>query len=136
MITIRAWTADPTKVPALREAIGREPLVYAEQRMSDAARDVLAERARQVNEEGWTPAHDDQHEAGELAAAAGCYAIWGWGGHAYSTKGDEPNPWPWDRKWWKPSTLRRHCVKAAALLLAEIERIDRAQELPEPQAEK
>ncbi|MDR8400078.1 hypothetical protein NE850_27595 [Paraburkholderia sp. USG1] len=94
--------------------------------MTDAARDVIAERQRQVSAEGWTPEHDDEHEEGELAAAAGCYAIWGWGGHAFSQAGDEPKPWPWNRTWWKPSTLRRHCVKAAALLLAEIERIDRA----------
>lgn len=100
--------------------------VQAEGVQTQAARDVLAERQRQVNAEGWTPEHDDEHEEGELAAAAGCYAIWGWGGHAFSQAGDEPKPWPWNRTWRKPSTLRRHCVKAAALLLAEIERIDRA----------
>lgn len=107
------------------------------QRMSDAARDVLAERARQMNEEGFTPAHDDQYEPGTLATAAGCYGIWGWGDSgAHSTPGDDPKPWPWDRKWWKPSNLRRHCVKGAALYIAEIERIDRAQEPPEAQAGK
>jgi hypothetical protein len=93
--------------------------------LTDAARDVLAERRRQVSDKGMTPAHDDRHDEGELATAAGCYAIWGWGGLAFTKPGDEPKPWPWNRKWWKPSTLRRQCVKAAALLLAEIERIDR-----------
>lgn len=34
--------------------------------------------------------------------------------------------WCWDRSWWKPTTPRRDLVKAAALILAEIERIDRA----------
>jgi hypothetical protein len=34
--------------------------------------------------------------------------------------------WPWDRKWWKPTDRRRDLVKAAALILAEIERLDRA----------
>jgi len=36
--------------------------------------DVQAERQRQVSEEGWTHQHDDGHNAGELAAAAACYA--------------------------------------------------------------
>ena len=34
--------------------------------------------------------------------------------------------WPWDAEWFKPSSSRRDLVKAAALLLAEIERDDRA----------
>jgi hypothetical protein len=37
-----------------------------------------------------------------------------------------PKMWPWARQWWKPTGARRDLVKAAALLLAEIERIDRA----------
>src|SRR6185369_13587313 len=38
--------------------------------MTQAARDVLAERQRQIEKEGWTPEHDDQlHGLGELAAA-------------------------------------------------------------------
>jgi len=40
-----------------------------------AARDVLAERQRQVTAEGWTPEHDDSHKAGSLAAAAACYTF-------------------------------------------------------------
>src|SRR5690606_333611 len=38
-----------------------------------AARDVLAERRRQIEAEGWTPGHDDKHAEG-LACAAACYA--------------------------------------------------------------
>ncbi|USI81344.1 hypothetical protein [Pseudomonas aeruginosa] len=37
-----------------------------------------------------------------------------------------PQAWPWDEQWWKPSTARRDLVKACALALAEIERLDRA----------
>ncbi|MGA4817142.1 hypothetical protein ACPA9J_29995 [Pseudomonas aeruginosa] len=33
--------------------------------------------------------------------------------------------WPWDEQWWKPTTVRRDMVKACALALAEIERLDR-----------
>ena len=97
---------------------------------TQAAYDVLAERRRQVEADGWTPEHDDQHEVGELATAAACYA-----GNAggYVWAGGRPGEvWPWAREWWKPSTPRRDLVKAAALILAEIERLDRAEGGPTP----
>lgn len=34
-------------------------------------------------------------------------------------------PWPWEAQWWKCAHPRRTLVKAAALLIAEIERLDR-----------
>ncbi len=37
--------------------------------------DVQAERRRQVEAEGWTPKHDDEHADGQMAQAAGCYAL-------------------------------------------------------------
>lgn len=94
---------------------------------SKAATDVLAERRRQVEAEGWTPEHDDEHGEGELPAAAASYAIDACGialGHA--SKDHPPSVWPWDRQWWKPQGARRNLVKAGALILAEIERLDRA----------
>ncbi|MBW5284769.1 hypothetical protein [Burkholderia gladioli] len=86
-----------------------------------AARDVLAERARQVSVEGWTPEHDDQYTKGELAQAASLYAV------SDLKRGDPPLMWPWHANWWKPTTPRRNRVKATALMLAEIERLDRAE---------
>lgn len=80
----------------------------------NAARDVLAERERQKAVEGWTPAHDDGHTDNELSRAAACYAI----GNAAL--------WPWSMRWWKPTDRRRDLVKAGALVLAEIERLDRS----------
>ncbi|HFT8621015.1 hypothetical protein [Pseudomonas aeruginosa] len=89
--------------------------------------DVQAERRRQITAEGWTPEHDDEHSHGQMARAAACYALAG---------SSAPNDgtaallvslaWPWDEQWWKPSTARRDLVKACALALAEIERLDRA----------
>ncbi|RUE55755.1 hypothetical protein IPC1236_03625 [Pseudomonas aeruginosa] len=89
--------------------------------------DVQAERRRQITAEGWTPEHDDEHSHGQMARAAACYALAG---------SSAPNDgtaallvslaWPWDEQWWKPSTARRDMVKACALALAEIERLDRA----------
>lgn len=93
--------------------------------------DVQAERRRQVEAEGWTPQHDDEHADGQMAQAAGCYAL-----HAGGIGTDWPDGrqngsalfWPWDKDWWKPTTPRRDLVKACALALAEIERLDRAAE--------
>ncbi|WP_109410372.1 hypothetical protein [Pseudomonas aeruginosa] len=89
--------------------------------------DVQAERRRQVEAEGWTPEHDDEHSHGQMARAAACYALAG---------SSAPNDgtaallvslaWPWDQQWWKPTSARRDLIKAGALILAEIERLDRA----------
>jgi len=86
--------------------------------------DVVAERRRQIQKEGWSPEHDDAYERGEMAGAAACYALTNVGHWAAGPAIDQF--WPWDEAWWKPSGNRRNLVKAAALLLAEIERIDRA----------
>ena len=102
--------------------IGRRPAFVAWN--TQASCDVMAERQRQVNKEGWTPALDDKYMNCELARAAACYAM---ADHAYSV----PYPadaWPWAADWWKPTTYRRNLVKAGALILAEIERLDRAEE--------
>ncbi|POR52808.1 hypothetical protein B0G62_104105 [Paraburkholderia eburnea] len=112
------WT-DVNKIAAdLRALLAAHP---TEQRMSDAARDVLAERARQVSDEGWTPLHDDKYQCFELADAAAAYAM-----HVSGWPEQAQGVWPWDASFWKPTTPRRDLTKAAALILAEIERIDRA----------
>lgn len=85
--------------------------------------DVVAERQRQKTIEGWTPEHDDEHCNGELAMAAVCYIN---ETGTVNRNGGKPWGWPWDASWWKPNARRRNLVKAGALILAEIERIDRA----------
>lgn len=90
----------------------------------EALTDIAVERRRQVEAEGWTPAHDDEHGTGELAAAAAAYAF----SAATSDRFLAADPigfWPWAPEWWKPSSPRRDLVKAGALIVAEIERIDR-----------
>lgn len=87
------------------------------QSLTDALRDVIAERQRQVSVKGWTPEHDDTYTCGELSGVAISYiepmeAVFYW-----------PAEWHDDR--FKPSDERRNLVKATALLLAEIERLDR-----------
>lgn len=87
-----------------------------------AITDVIDERQRQIRVEGWTPEHDDGHSKGELAQAAYCYVD----GYVYGVQpGKAPVYWPWVAEAWKPKDPRRDLVRAAALIVAEIERLDR-----------
>ena len=85
--------------------------------------DVAAERQRQISDEGWSIEYDDSSTSCELAAAAATYAL--------CLKLEQlevcgVTAWPWPAHWWKPTTYRQNLVKAGALILAEIERMDRA----------
>jgi hypothetical protein len=95
-----------------------------------AVRDVIAERRRQVEVECWAPEHDDRHGAHELAEAAACYCL----SSARKPFDYFETMWPWERWWFKVSDPRRDLVKAGALVLAEIERLDRAA-APKPEGE-
>ncbi|RWI96344.1 MAG: hypothetical protein EOR21_08590 [Mesorhizobium sp.] len=97
--------------------------------LSKALLDVMNERDRQWNEENFDPAHDDKYGKGVLAAAGACYALYS---DAYPNAGQPPKEWPWAAGWWKPKDYRRDLVRAAALLIAEIERIDRAEKAAKP----
>ena len=92
--------------------------------ISQAALDIIAERARQISQEGWSPEHDDEHDLFELSRAGAVYAM--------LAAGYRPDNamirrlWPFEDAWLKPSdTRRRDLVKAAACILADIERLDR-----------
>ena len=125
--------ATGTDVPATDIVAALEEL--QERRKSSpataAASDVLAERQRQMAVEGWTPEGDDDHTDGELPRAASCYALMSWreeclsDGEYTASQKAIPHHWPWDPAWWKPTDPRRDLVKAGALILAEIERLDR-----------
>jgi hypothetical protein len=93
---------------------------------------IAAERNRQIEKEGWTEEHDDEHDDGELALAAACYAI----------PDSKRNPnfsinglrfkqdlifylWPFNEASWKPNEDNRirELEKAGALIAAEIDRL-------------
>lgn len=104
--------------------------------LTDAARDVLFEWARQIDGEGFVEEHDDGHATGDLARAAAAYAYFGSLDEATRTS-DRPGSfirflvnelWPasWTN-WWKPKSRRADLVRGAALLIAEIERLDRVE---------
>jgi hypothetical protein len=106
-----------------------EPVARAADEVTDAQRDVIAERARQVAAEGWTPQHDDEHGNGAIALAAAAYAIEAAAladGMVPDATRSPPWCWPWSADGWKSADARRNLVKAGALILAEIERLDRA----------
>ena len=108
-------------------------LAFYERFEGDALRDVAAERQRQIDVEGFRPRSDDAIDAGDLACGAACYAIRAadqLNPYTSSRSKENENPiflWPLNVPF-KTTTPRRDLVKAAALILAEIERIDRAEE--------
>lgn len=86
---------------------------------------IAEERKRQINEEGYSWRHDDEHYAHQLSDAAIVYAA--------------PAPlrykvmdwWPWDKSYFKEDKTFttagriRELVKAGALIAAEIDRLQR-----------
>lgn len=95
---------------------------------------IAKERQRQIDKEGWTADHDDQHELEELAKAAAYYA------YPPSTHPKKINylttfieffAWPvhWDLKWDKKDKHDRikQLIIAGALCAAEIDRFQRKQ---------
>lgn len=87
---------------------------------------IYLERKRQIEEEGYTPKHDNQHNTGNLAHAASAYAS----AELYRRTTSEgfdntPAMWPFEIKYWKPSPEDRvkELTKAGALIAAEIDRL-------------
>ncbi len=101
------------------------------ERMKTGAQLIAIERERQINEEDWDDEHDDEHQDGDLARAAICYAaqdrifIKYQDGHNITFR----DPWPgdWDDEWdkrHKHGPIRR-LVIAGALIAAEIDKMYR-----------
>lgn len=100
---------------------------------SNAARDIAAERERQMAEEGYDAAHDDEHRDGRIVLAAADLLM-----HVYKAalppEGQAVLPDP-DDDWGlaaKHKDARRRLVIAGALIAAEIDRLDRAAAAQEP----
>lgn len=87
---------------------------------------IGAERLRQINSEGYTAAHDDQHQHGELIRAAECYMA---AARVADMTGDgstihPPFKWPWKPSEWKPRKgASENLTIAGALLAAELDRV-------------
>jgi len=91
--------------------------------------DIVAERTRQRSMEGYDDSHDDAHEDFALSSAAIAYlretVARGSGETSFKRP---PEEWPWAPADWKPKDIRRNLVIAAALVVAEIERLDRSED--------
>ncbi|RLZ06831.1 hypothetical protein EAH57_14980 [Acinetobacter sp. 2JN-4] len=102
---------------------------------SKAINDVVAERQRQIQKKGYTPDHDDLYEQNELVRAASEYTNqvigrgWFFERHPALYQSEVASDfWPWDKSYWKPKSPREDLVRATAMLIAEIERLDRKSE--------
>jgi hypothetical protein len=103
--------------------------------IKDGATLIADERKRQVEEEGYTPEHDQGHSEGELGVAGACYALDLAIGpddevaSSFQSHCAEASDqcWPWDPKWWNPtpSDPVRQLAKAGALIAAEIDRLQK-----------
>lgn len=86
-------------------------------------REILRARLRQIQKHGFGPEHDDRYKAGELPLAAATYVMVAvrpqMRVHYRNTL------WPWPDHWLRHESERDSLIKAAAIIIAEIERIDR-----------
>lgn len=101
---------------------------------SPAMRLVLRERVDQVERHGYSPQHDDGHGNGDIGRGAIAYAL---AALAYANDDDaelfvqaERN-WPWDQAGFHPSDEVLCHIKAAAMHIAEADRVIRAKALLE-----
>lgn len=131
------------ELAAIRKMVEKPVIMtFMNYEITGALADVVAERQRQVHTKGYATTHDDLHTHGELARAATCYAYAGslsdilrpnlrvetYQGSPTLTRSLWPPNWGWN--WFKPKSRRADLVRAAALLLAEIERMDRTKAKP------
>jgi hypothetical protein len=95
--------------------------------MKTVIQEIWDERIRQVFDENFSPEWDDEQKNAQLARGAACYAL-GRDDAVIVAMGCDVPVWPWDKEWFKPSDPRRNLIKAGALIVAEIERLDRAEQ--------
>lgn len=122
----------------------RDKLVRASWNLKTGAEMIANERERQVEEEGYDSAHDDddEHTEGEIAMAAACYAA-GDVEEIFTLRKQSngvlfQDPWPWDANSDKRGRHDRieELVKAGALCAAEVDRLKRKGNLERYEVDK
>ena len=96
-----------------------------QQSQSTIIREIAEERLRQIQDDGFRVGNNYRSQDKNLARAAASYCL--------SSAGDEePSVTHWPKTWpfhmYEPSTQRLDLIRAAALILAAIECIDRNDE--------
>jgi len=88
--------------------------------------DALLERIEQIEQYGFDLQHDLGHHPATLALAAQSYLATAIDQlHGKHHHPQQPCPeWPWEREAWRPGTARDNIVKALAIGLAVLDRID------------
>lgn len=81
---------------------------------------IADERVRQIDAEGYRARRDDEYTAEELVRAADCYL------NAAGPSDAMPGSWPWPHHAWNPKDRISNLVRAGALIAAEIDRLQRA----------
>lgn len=95
--------------------------------MEDIYDKIKQERERQIKK-GYDALHDDMHETEDIALGAAVYAIPPYVRTYDLDEADDrpPKLWPFDARDWHPHPEReRELIKAAAMIIAEIERLRR-----------
>ncbi len=87
--------------------------------------DIRMKRQRQIVIHGHPPEHDDQHTDGSVAIGAIAYVQAATMDTLGLTEEDLKVFWPWQEPFRPSADRRENLVNAAALIVAEIERIDR-----------
>jgi hypothetical protein len=101
--------------------------------MSDVVAEIFSERLRQITVESHSLEDDDALPHGQLSMAASEYTLAAAeqieASHFGRAAPDLTAPgqgWPGADDRWKPKDARRNLIRAAALIVAEVERMDRA----------
>lgn len=102
---------------------------------SPAIASVLRERLEQVERHGYSPAHDAEHEEAQIGQGALAYVCAGLAIEMGDTfEGEEAarsaayldgavGIWPWESELFRPTDYATCLVKAAAMLIAELDRV-------------
>ena len=91
--------------------------------------DIAAERLKQIEVEGYSADIDDSYEDHELICAALVFIVLNFPVGAFGSEEVQDSIlqcWPWGSESLSIEDERSNLVKAAAFILAEIDRLDRA----------
>lgn len=94
-----------------------------------AFRALCQERLDQVERHGFSAAHDDMHRDSAIAQGALAYLLAGMAPDCRlpdTLAETAANIWPWGAHTFRPGATEECFIKAAAMLLAEVDRIHRA----------
>jgi hypothetical protein len=89
----------------------------------------IAERRQKQIAKGYDAAHDDQHANGEIAMSAAAYCQSAAKPKLYQKKPGAaftfPMCWPWKPAEFNPKNSKEDLIDAAAMIVAEYERLER-----------